>query len=363
MDSLRAPRRGNRRIHQRLGLVAIQDLILFLGIFIGLSWLISCTLKIASHVPSSAATAKTGRVYRVSVDVEGRHLCLYRPREGLFKIDLATGETERSLPVIPEDFTHVEFSSDGSNILVCHSDGKVVFYRNGKEAGAACTTTEGEIDIDAVVSVQGNFAACVAANGRVDGWSQHGSELRELHYQLKSSPPIQFVWTNPTGRRLCIIRNNGDVSFHESDTGECDPARCEFNVGSNNAAAAWSEDEQTIVVLTQDLIVKAYDVTTGSVIRETLLDTQVPHCNAGTVRISPDGRWVAIATDMSMDVFVWSLSSGRLNGRLSGHTAFVRGMQFSPDSNRLYTGGFDGTAREWSRDSMAQLRVFDSTNL
>jgi WD40 repeat protein len=65
------------------------------------------------------------------------------------------------------------------------------------------------------------------------------------------------------------------------------------------------------------------------------------------VALSPDGRWAA-AAGRDGNATVYRVADGRLMAVLVGHGERVVGVDFSPDSERLATASWDGSARLWS---------------
>ena len=63
--------------------------------------------------------------------------------------------------------------------------------------------------------------------------------------------------------------------------------------------------------------------------------------------VSPDGKWLATGGDDGR-IKIWSLASGRLVKRVSGHQGAVRSLKFSPDNTRLASASADQTLRTWS---------------
>ena len=79
------------------------------------------------------------------------------------------------------------------------------------------------------------------------------------------------------------------------------------------------------------------------------------------VAVSPDGRWLAAAgggdmpepakdpTALGRTVAIWELEDlGKPSRLLSGHEGAVTAISFSPDSQYLASGSFDGTIRVWT---------------
>jgi WD40 repeat protein len=70
-----------------------------------------------------------------------------------------------------------------------------------------------------------------------------------------------------------------------------------------------------------------------------------------SVAFSPDGHRLASGSD-DMTVRVWNADTGQSIGApLTGHTDYVLGVVFTPDGHRLASGSRDGTVRLWNADT------------
>lgn len=68
-----------------------------------------------------------------------------------------------------------------------------------------------------------------------------------------------------------------------------------------------------------------------------------------SLAVSPDARHVAVGSAAG-DVRIYSLDTGVVTGRCSGHRGGIYTLQFTPDGRSLVTGGFDGTVRMYGVD-------------
>lgn len=79
------------------------------------------------------------------------------------------------------------------------------------------------------------------------------------------------------------------------------------------------------------------------------------------VAFSPDGRWLASASD-DYTVKVWDTRHGRELRTLEGHTRWVYSVAFSPDGRRLASASEDGTAKIWNAATGEELCIVKGHN-
>ena len=73
---------------------------------------------------------------------------------------------------------------------------------------------------------------------------------------------------------------------------------------------------------------------------------------------SPDSTKLASAT-WGNTVWVWDVATRTVERELRGHDNLVHAIAFAPDGRGLYTGGYDGTVREWRMGRAQSRRVAD----
>ena len=109
-------------------------------------------------------------------------------------------------------------------------------------------------------------------------------------------------------------------------------------------ALAFTPDGARLAVATILDGVQVYDTASGQVAAVLHPPVEQPSIAVGQVlRVSPDGALVA-AGDLKGVVRVWQLGGGRLVASLTGPSARITTVDFSPDGGRLAAASFDGTA-------------------
>src|SRR6185295_17264904 len=79
-----------------------------------------------------------------------------------------------------------------------------------------------------------------------------------------------------------------------------------------------------------------------------------------SVAFSPDGRLVVTASADGM-ARVWDAATGASHGELRGHSGTVHSASFSPDGKFIVTAGNDATVRVWDANRLAQVRMIGGT--
>ncbi|MDB5347828.1 MAG: repeat-containing protein [Schlesneria sp.] len=355
MHSLRRNYVHNDWSARRTGVVAIRELLLMLVVPLSL-WMISQAVTGVEDNSKAAVRVQVRPVYNVSVEPDELHMWVYRLREDLVRINLMSGAVEQSLSIPGVQLTVVAYSRDHSSALLCGADGTVVLFRNGQEAKAHSLSPDA--GVNAAVSDDGAVAIVATESGQFCGWREQGGEIQDFALNLASNSVVLRIGLNSTGRRLFFAKNGGVVSFRNLESPDHDETT--LNAGVECVAFTWSRDERHFGVVTADSQIRIYDVSTGRVLHQRQLDDNSQQFTDGCIAtISPDGRRIAVSAPKSCEIYLWDFEAAQPIRHLKGHGQIVHTMQFSPDSERLYSGSYDGTIREWSLTTYSQLRVID----
>src|SRR5262249_20430079 len=109
----------------------------------------------------------------------------------------------------------------------------------------------------------------------------------------------------------------------------------------------FSPDGRWLATASNDLL-QVWDALTGRL----ELSCRDEHRNLQEVAFSPDGRHVAavgghISVHFDREVKVWDSQTGEEVSSLPGHVGGLTGVAFSPDGRRLASGGLDQTVKLW----------------
>jgi WD40 repeat protein len=83
---------------------------------------------------------------------------------------------------------------------------------------------------------------------------------------------------------------------------------------------------------------------------------------AWNVAFSPDGSRLLATDSGSESIEVWDVKSGKLIGRLTGHSQTVNDAAYSPDGRRIVSASDDGTIRIWDATTFRELTSLTGHN-
>jgi WD40 repeat protein/DNA-binding SARP family transcriptional activator len=221
---------------------------------------------------------------------------------GLIDIrDSETGESVLSFRGHVGDVNDVAFSPDGSRLASTGEDGELHVWDPST----------------------GRLLASLSGEGSAWGPSFSADGSLVAAAWLNDYGPVRVLDLS-TGRVVSTVRVEQPIDTALSPDGR-----------QVAVAKLWPDEEVGAV----------FDVDTG----EEAFALAGPNCcfhpSSRGVSWSPDGRLVAASSEGTARV--WDAETGTVRYTLLGHTGFVLGVAWSPDSSRLVTGGSDGTAKVW----------------
>jgi WD40 repeat protein/uncharacterized caspase-like protein len=118
----------------------------------------------------------------------------------------------------------------------------------------------------------------------------------------------------------------------------------------------FTPDGRELISVGDDKTIRVWDVKSGEPLR--VLRPPIGRGDEGMLyaaALSPDGRALAVGgfgwRGGDKPIYLVSLSSGRIEQVLLGHSNVISSLAFTPDGQRLASGSSDKTARIWDADS------------
>jgi WD40 repeat protein len=187
-------------------------------------------------------------------------------------------------------------------------------------------------------------------SGQVKIWDAlSGGELRAWTMPGHGSY-IGAIAFSPDGSRLAFAHNREDSSKVRSTIAIWNPLTGEQLLKLPDQQGhvrdiAFSPDGRLLTAAYEDKCIRIYEVLTGKTLRTLETDGE-----SFCVEFSADGRLLGAGTggvdwEFVGAIMIWDVATGKQVRRLPGHGA--KCIAFSPDGQRLATGGTDLTVRVW----------------
>ncbi len=243
-----------------------------------------------------------------------------------------------------------KFSPDGRSLTVL-ADGIVIWDSASGEELRTLPIYQNPFIFDYVRSPDGELIATASWDGTAKIWdATNGQDLFTLAGHTHRIYKVNF---SPDGTQLVTASEDGTAKVWDAVSGQ-EVLTLSGHTGTIQGGA-FSPDGKFIATASWDHTVKVWDAMTGQELFSLSKDTELTD-----VAFSPDGKRLA-ASGNDGTATVWdvsaalntgiSASEGRVLYTLSGHTALVARIAFSPDGRYLATASFDGTAKVWDAAS------------
>jgi WD40 repeat protein len=338
---------------------------------------------------------------------DGKHLVMVQPK-GLFKYDVATGDSTQLIKEIGGFDRRIEFSGDGSRFVTLSfsavhvretatgkvlaevkrpvpfgegaaslaANGKVLaiggapdFNAKDKPVTALVWDVEKNEKIREVTVVQNQSASvALAPDGKLlVTWGTHFDRSgrgppepgddpgrtvqlwdvaggKEIAKFAMDAYGIPRVAFTPDGQTMALSSGAGSIRLIDTKTGAV--SRRLFARSDQGVRLAFSPDGKLLATAGNDSVIQLWNVKDGT--RAGLVDCPAQTAGLGVQGIvftAPD-RAVAFVS-LGSTAIVWEVPSGKLLSPLAGHVGPIRSVAFSPDGKEVLTGADDGLVIRW----------------
>jgi periodic tryptophan protein 2 len=148
---------------------------------------------------------------------------------------------------------------------------------------------------------------------------------------------------SPDGQRVITTADDGKIKVWDTTSGFCIVTFTEHT--SAVTSCQFSKRGNVLFTSSLDGSVRAWDL-----IRYRNFRTFTAPSRLGftSLAVDPSGEVVCAGSMDSFDIHIWSVQTGQLLDRLSGHEGPVVSLAFAADGSSLVSGSWDRTVRLWS---------------
>jgi len=154
---------------------------------------------------------------------------------------------------------------------------------------------------------------------------------------------------SPDGQRIVTTADDGKIKVWDIESGFCIVTFTEHTSGIT--ACEFAKKGNVLFTSSLDGSIRAWDLIRY---RNFRTFTAPERLSFSCMAVDPSGEIVAAGSLDSFDIHIWSVQTGQLLDRLTGHEGPVTSLAFAPNGGLLVSGSWDRTARIWSIFSRTQ---------
>lgn len=153
---------------------------------------------------------------------------------------------------------------------------------------------------------------------------------------------------SPDGQSVITTADDGKIKVWDIKSGFCIVTFTEHTSGVT--ACEFAKRGNVLFTSSLDGSVRAWDLIRYRNFRTFTAPTRL---SFSCLAVDPSGEVVCAGSVDSFDIHIWSVQTGQLLDRLSGHEGPVSSLSFAPNGGNIVSGSWDHTVRIWS--------IFDRT--
>ncbi|ESZ93413.1 Periodic tryptophan protein 2 [Sclerotinia borealis F-4128] len=241
----------------------------------------------------------------------------------------------------------VEYHAETNLLVAGFSNGVFGLYEM-PEFNMIHTLSISQNDIDFVtINKSGEWLAFGASKlGQLLVWEWQ-SESYILKQQGHFDSMNSLVYS-PDGQKIITTADDGKIKVWDVNTGFCIVTFTEHTSGVT--ACEFAKRGNVLFTSSLDGSIRAWDLIRYRNFRTFTAPTRL---SFSSLAVDPSGEVVCAGSLDSFDIHIWSVQTGQLLDRLSGHEGPVSSLAFAPNGGVVVSGSWDHTVRIWS--------IFDRT--
>lgn len=294
------------------GVVCPREAIAVVLLLAGLVWVLAQLEAITSSLAPVDVNLGPGPTCELNVGESGRHLWLVRSENGLYRRSLADGCEE---PVLPPRYpvSHAAiFDGEQDTIwAIARHDHIFEIWWNGRIV-VEDRTNPPEFLRSIALADRGRLLVAATEYGLVRSWKRTEATF-VLAGEYRVADNVECIAVSPDGRFVACASTPPQLTI--------------WDIEQNRRHATWTLPTRT-----------------------------------ANLAWSPDGALLAAVGGFPGQLSVWEAKTGRQMWCMNADVADPMIVRFSPDGNRLYTGGFDRRIREWDTATGVLRSEFEHNN-
>ena len=171
-------------------------------------------------------------------------------------------------------------------------------------------------------------------------------EWQSESYVLKQQghfDSMNAIAYSPDSQRIVTAADDGKIKVWDVNSGFCVVTFTEHISGVT--ACDFAKRGNVLFTASLDGSVRAWDLIRY---RNFRTFTAPSRLSFSSLAVDPSGEVVCAGSIDSFDIHIWSVQTGQLLDRLSGHEGPVATLAFAPDGGTLVSGSWDKTVRLWN---------------